>query len=428
MPLVCLAQDKLIIGTRTAITGNLNISVPLRLAETEQSFKTPENYSKYFIKRHVFDEMQYLYERYLDGKISIDSIEKVARKRKLSYQVNKKTRNSIYVFIGQKKDSTINIIIDLNCNKNFKDDSVLLYVPQKIYPFSIALENVYKNKIIKRSYPLELKVDINNRKFEKGMSDDFSVLVRPLNSKTGKFEIDKHKFSFEIFTSNIKSINDMNSLVVNFSEPDSGLKKIDFREIILYNPQTDTIITGEYQFKFKYISLANDKTVIEFKKLSEEMKGYKEGYILPEFSLDIIQDSFLVPINLKSLLGGHKYLLLDFWGTWCVPCIKNFPKLKDIETSYGSLGLKTVGIACEYVKDFNLVKKILSANNISWQNAFIEKEIETKQNIAGFMNIDSYPTYVLLDENMKIVIRHSGADGLDKIKEFLLHNLTPINK
>jgi cytochrome c biogenesis protein CcmG, thiol:disulfide interchange protein DsbE len=48
-------------------------------------------------------------------------------------------------------------------------------------------------------------------------------------------------------------------------------------------------------------------------------------------------------VSLKALRG--KVVLVDFWGTFCEPCKKSFPKLQDLHTKYAASGLKIVGIS-----------------------------------------------------------------------------------
>ncbi|MBB4077968.1 thiol-disulfide isomerase/thioredoxin [Lewinella aquimaris] len=39
-------------------------------------------------------------------------------------------------------------------------------------------------------------------------------------------------------------------------------------------------------------------------------------------------------LDLKTFRKDKKYFLLDFWGSWCRPCIEAFPKLRDFRTNY----------------------------------------------------------------------------------------------
>ena len=54
--------------------------------------------------------------------------------------------------------------------------------------------------------------------------------------------------------------------------------------------------------------------------------------------------------------GDGKVYVIDLWGTWCKPCIKNIPKLTDIQNKYKSKGLRVIGYSWE---DPEKVKKLL---------------------------------------------------------------------
>ncbi|HEY8086489.1 MAG TPA: TlpA disulfide reductase family protein [Polyangiaceae bacterium] len=66
------------------------------------------------------------------------------------------------------------------------------------------------------------------------------------------------------------------------------------------------------------------------------------GNPAPDFSVKAISGGSGT-VSLKSLRG--KVVLVDFWGTFCEPCKKSFPKLQDLNTKYSTSGLKIVAIS-----------------------------------------------------------------------------------
>ena len=66
-------------------------------------------------------------------------------------------------------------------------------------------------------------------------------------------------------------------------------------------------------------------------------------------------------------MKGKDYVLLDFWGTWCLPCRELTPELKRISKDYVS-NTNIVGIA--YDKNIESVIKYTREQNINWANAF----------------------------------------------------------
>jgi thiol-disulfide isomerase/thioredoxin len=70
------------------------------------------------------------------------------------------------------------------------------------------------------------------------------------------------------------------------------------------------------------------------------------------------------PIAAKNVKGealalsdfAGKYVLLDFWGSWCVPCRESMPELKRLHQKYNSKGFEVLAIAHEYVQSDSLWK------------------------------------------------------------------------
>jgi thiol-disulfide isomerase/thioredoxin len=101
------------------------------------------------------------------------------------------------------------------------------------------------------------------------------------------------------------------------------------------------------------------------------------GTQVPELGLKDLQGNVL---ELKSLRG--KYVVLDFWGSWCTWCIKGFPKLKEYYAKYKDR-LEIVGIDCNDTAEkwAAAVKK----HNLPWQQVRSEDGItEDKFRIKGY--------------------------------------------
>src|ERR1019366_846301 len=66
------------------------------------------------------------------------------------------------------------------------------------------------------------------------------------------------------------------------------------------------------------------------------------GNPAPDFQVKTVTGS-KATVSLKSLHG--QVVLLDFWGTFCEPCKKSFPKLEALQRKYAGSGLRVVGIS-----------------------------------------------------------------------------------
>ncbi len=118
--------------------------------------------------------------------------------------------------------------------------------------------------------------------------------------------------------------------------------------------------------------------------------------------------------DLTSLRG--KYVVIDFWGTWCGPCIAGMPKMKVYLDQYKDK-LEIVGIAQESDNGSRWKKFIFDKPQYAWHQILNTKENDfvLQFNVAGF------PTKFIIDPNGKILGRFVGEDDqiYDKIDELL---------
>jgi thiol-disulfide isomerase/thioredoxin len=67
--------------------------------------------------------------------------------------------------------------------------------------------------------------------------------------------------------------------------------------------------------------------------------------------------------EMSSQSWAGKILILNFWATWCPPCLREMPLLSEAQEEYGDVGLQVVGIAIDRAED---VKAFLTANPVSY--------------------------------------------------------------
>jgi thiol-disulfide isomerase/thioredoxin len=119
--------------------------------------------------------------------------------------------------------------------------------------------------------------------------------------------------------------------------------------------------------------------------------------------------------DLKSLRG--KWVLMDFWGTWCGFCIAEHPNLQDAQEGWaadGRLALVSVSVDDTPEQVVEYVKK----HGVAWQQVVLGKRKETK--VPDVWKVDGYPTILLISPEGKVV--ETGLRG-GRIRQALMKHV-----
>ena len=106
-------------------------------------------------------------------------------------------------------------------------------------------------------------------------------------------------------------------------------------------------------------------------------------------------------INLKDIVENraNRYVLVDFWATWCGPCREEIPHLIDAYSRFKDRGLEIVGLAVD--DNAERCNRYISENDMRWINACDDKE----HGISSHYGIWGIPDNVLIDCKTGIIIR-----------------------
>ncbi len=117
----------------------------------------------------------------------------------------------------------------------------------------------------------------------------------------------------------------------------------------------------------------------------------------PRFSV-VTLDRELV--DLDSLKG--KVVLLDFWGTWCPPCVAAVPILKDLQKRHAKDAFVILSVSSD--TDETVVRAFTDKNRIVWPQYW-----DRDRKVQQAFDVRAFPTYVLIDDEGVVRFRTSGG-------------------
>jgi thiol-disulfide isomerase/thioredoxin len=118
------------------------------------------------------------------------------------------------------------------------------------------------------------------------------------------------------------------------------------------------------------------------------------------YSLDTLTniDNFIV--NLKQKFP-NKAIILDFWATWCVPCITDMPYSKELHEKNDDLPIEYVYLCTNSGSNMNLWKNRIGNMEIPGTHIYVNDKIINK--LMAALNAGAgYPAYVVIDKNGKV--------------------------
>lgn len=126
------------------------------------------------------------------------------------------------------------------------------------------------------------------------------------------------------------------------------------------------------------------KFELEYSKWS----GIKSGKPFPAFAYTDVNGKV---VKLSDLKG--KYIYIDFWATWCGPCKKEFPYLKELEEQYKNKNIQFVGISIDELNKVEAWKQMVTTEKLGG----MQLHIGADQSLKKALSLNSIPRFVLLD-------------------------------
>ncbi len=206
-----------------------------------------------------------------------------------------------------------------------------------------------------------------------------------------------------------KAINMLDEILAHTPEADGKRAKIEEQVTI------EKILVVEQKLKATYSEdlekkLVNDIAEFNKKYPESKAKSFVEGI---ERTLALRIGSPIIEYKTKDLDGvafsfakyKGKVLLLDFWATWCKPCVDEMPNVLTTYNKFHKKGFDIVGVSFD--SDLKKMKEFIIKEKMTWRQIADGKG--WKSEFGQFYNIRSIPSTYLIDR--KGVIRYMNLRG-----------------
>ncbi len=194
------------------------------------------------------------------------------------------------------------------------------------------------------------------------------------------------------------------------SDPDAYIAAL-----VLATDGRELLSTEELERMYKTLSAKRQQSEYG-KTVGDYITGIKNSAIgqkAKNFTLNTPEEK---PLSLEGLKG--KYLVLDFWASWCGPCIKSFPHMKEIYKKYQGDYFEVLSVSIDQSKADWL--KALKTQQLPWLQVLDTKKVALKN-----FGVTAIPTVYLIDPDGKIVAKEMGfePDGKGVIESKLVEAL-----
>lgn len=142
----------------------------------------------------------------------------------------------------------------------------------------------------------------------------------------------------------------------------------------------------------------------DYKNVATRIQGIRQtadGSPVPSIKTNATLNGKIFDIN--SLKG--KYVLIDFWGIWCGPCVAEMPNVKEFQEKYKDK-LVIVGINSGDTKE--KIQEFVNKHGYNWMQLMSDKK-NTSDNFVNRFNVQGFPTKFIIDPRGKIVKRYVGG-------------------
>ncbi len=328
------------------------------------------------------------------------------------------------------KRTSQNILIDKSIKKiNFELRNNQLFplktnndvlVSELINDYNLLYSKIYKSK---GSFKLEIKNELDSlhKKYQKKYQstnkllhiqlNDFNYmsLLERLSPKNKAVDLFIQKVNFDVICG---SFTDLGYQFVKHRINSLNYKKLNSNNYSDF--YLKYIALSIYKF-LKHKDNKGDQNFHESRDWLKTTEFYKKDSVyikkqIQHLSNDLFKEKIknlrlssvaLKESSLSKIIQKHPspYYLIDFWATWCAPCISGIKEMKKMNFPK-NVKILSLSVDKEEVKEKWQLKTKELEQNISY---LIDNRIEENKEFLKFIELNSIPRYILIDKNMNLI-------------------------
>lgn len=148
------------------------------------------------------------------------------------------------------------------------------------------------------------------------------------------------------------------------------------------------------------------------KTVEAKISGLKHGNIGQEVPDFVLKNELGEAVSLKDMRG--KYVLVDFWASWCGPCRQSFPRIRSVYTQLAGKPFEILNISTD--QNYKAWLKAVGEEKNPWPQAYDDQKIGYR-----YFNVTALPTTFLIDPSGVIIMKEVGfdPDGGGKLEQKL---------
>lgn len=332
---------------------------------------------------------------------------------------NSGQNNEIIIVLDEKKQAEPRVYVDTNKNGDLTDDNDPFWTDniQGVLSKRISISVVLNEDGNEKNHHLPYKL----LRFENPLTKQIRVVLQPAFLREGRLKLGNLTYKVLAQTYNRRSLfSNTKDITIAIDRDLNGAIDDSLLSAEIFwggaNGGKPFNIGGE-SYYVRSSSASGDRISLAVSKKKVPPKNYiSVSKKAPKFSFKDLNGTV---VNFKSL--ENRVIMLDFWATWCRPCVKNLPKLKQLNDKFSSEDFAIVGISLDggaiSKTRIQEMKDFVAKRDLIWPTSF--ENLGMDSSIGKSYNIVDIPFYIIVDKQgvIRLVERGSNEVILKRIQD-----------